>query len=62
MLPKEKIDRINCLARKKKTSFLTEEEQIEQAELRKEYLISFRKSFKAQLEQIEIVDNNEVEN
>ncbi|MDD2218261.1 MAG: DUF896 domain-containing protein [Eubacteriales bacterium] len=62
MLPKEKIDRINYLARKKKTSFLTEEECIEQGALREEYLVSFRKSFKAQLEQIEIVDDKEVEN
>lgn len=61
MLPKEKIDRINFLARKKKASGLTEEECQEQAMLREEYLANFRKSFKAQLEQIEIIDDDCVE-
>jgi len=56
MLTKEKIDRINELARKKKTAGLTEEELAEQAELRAEYLEKFRESFKKQLEQIEFVD------
>lgn len=56
MLSKEKIARINELARKKKSEGLTEEELLEQKNLREEYLKSFRKSFSNQLEGIEIVD------
>ena len=56
MLPKNKIDRINELARKAKESSLNEKEIKEQACLRKEYLIAFRESFIQQLENIEIVD------
>ena len=47
---KEKIERINDLARKKKTTGLTEEEKAEQAELRHEYLAEFRESMKAMLD------------
>ena len=46
---KELIDRINELAHKKKAEGLTEEEKIEQAELRAEYLAEFRKNFRRQL-------------
>ncbi len=56
MVSKEKIDRINALARKSKAEGLTPEEKKEQQELRKEYLENFRKSFRAQLDAIEIVD------
>lgn len=56
MLSKEKLDRINFLANKKKTEGLTEAEQVEQHELRQEYLKNFRKSFRNQLDNIEIVD------
>lgn len=56
MLAKEKIDRINELARKSKCEGLNQAELEEQALLRKEYLLAFRESFKAQLETIEIVD------
>ncbi|MBN7772542.1 DUF896 domain-containing protein [Clostridium aminobutyricum] len=59
MLSKEKIDRINELARKSKVVGLSEEEKIEQNNLRQEYLAKFRESFKAQLENIEIVDTIE---
>lgn len=55
MLSQEKLDRINELANKKKNVGLNEEELLEQAELRKEYLAAFRKSFKNQLDNIEIV-------
>ncbi len=61
MLCKEKIDRINELARKSKTAGLSEEEKLEQQALRMEYLEAFRKSFRAQLENIEIVDAVEAE-
>lgn len=56
MLGKEKLDRINYLAQKKKTEGLTPAEVEEQATLRKEYLEAFRKNFRQQLDQIEIVD------
>ncbi len=44
-MEKEKIDRINELARKKKNEGLTDAEAFEQAELRREYLVEFRASF-----------------
>ncbi len=44
-MEKEKIDRINELARKKKSVGLTDAEAVEQAELRHEYLVEFRASF-----------------
>lgn len=50
MLSKEKIDRINELARKSRTTGLTELEAIEQGELRKEYLESWRAGVKATLD------------
>lgn len=56
MLSKEKIDRINFLAKKAKAEGLTEDEKKEQQELRKEYLENFREGFRRQLESIEIVD------
>lgn len=59
MLTKEKIDRINVLARKSKLGPLTPEEKREQSELREEYLKNFRECFKRQLESIQIVDGNE---
>ena len=45
-MEKEKIARINELAKKRKTVGLTEEEQAEQAALRAEYLTGFRESLK----------------
>ena len=53
---KEKLDRINFLAKKSKAEGLTPEESQEQAALRKEYLEEFRRGFRAQLENIVIVD------
>lgn len=58
MVSKEKMERINFLARKAKTEKLSPEEKAEQDELRQEYLANFRKSFRSQLECIEIVDND----
>ncbi len=57
MISKEKIERINALARKSKNEGLTEDEKSEQHSLRQEYLARFRESFRAQLENIEIVDD-----
>ncbi len=59
MLTKEKIARINELAKKSKVESLTPEEKHEQAELRAEYLGKFREHFKSQLECIEIVDDDQ---
>ena len=59
MLDKTKMDRINVLARASKERELSESEKTEQAELRSEYLKAFRKSFKEQLERIEVVDGDE---
>ena len=50
------IARINELANKKKTSGLTPEELAEQKELHKEYLGNIRSQLKAQLDNIEVVD------
>lgn len=56
MLEKKKLDRINELAKKKKEGTLTSAEVSEQKELRQEYLKTFRKSFKAQVEQTKVID------
>ncbi|MBM7614841.1 DUF896 domain-containing protein [Alkaliphilus hydrothermalis] len=56
MVSKEKIARINELAKISKMRKLTEEEEKERQELRKEYIGAFRKSFKEQLDSIEYVD------
>jgi uncharacterized protein YnzC (UPF0291/DUF896 family) len=61
MLTKEKIDRINELAKKSKVASLTPEEKAEQTELRKEYLGKFREHFKSHLESIRFVDDECVE-
>lgn len=55
-MEKAKIDRINALAKKKKTVGLTEEEAKEQKELREEYLGLIRRNFKSTLDTIEVVD------
>lgn len=55
-MKKEKIERINYLAKKSKSEGLSEDEKNEQQALRKEYLESVRRNFKAQLDNIEIVD------
>ena len=49
-MTKEKMDRINFLARKKKAEGLSEEEIAEQAALRQEYILEFRASFTGILE------------
>ena len=51
-MDKKKIERINELARKKKTEGLTEAELTEQATLRKEYLDGYRENLKAMLDGI----------
>ena len=53
-MEKQKIDRINELARKKKTVGLTEAEVREQAALRREYLDGFRANMEAVLQGVVI--------
>ncbi len=55
-MTQEKIDRINELARKKKTVGLTEEEALEQYALRREYIEGFKQSLVSQLENTYIVE------
>lgn len=57
-MDKEKIARINELARLKKQRELTREELDEQSALRQQYLSEFKESFRAQLEQIYIKEPN----
>ena len=57
MLSQDKIDRINYLAKKKKTEGLTEAETAEQAQLRQEYLAAFRANFRRQLEEVRFVED-----
>lgn len=54
----DKIKRINELYHKSKESFLTEEEKEEQAKLRQEYIASVRKNLRAQLDNIDIKEEN----
>lgn len=49
-MTQEKIDRINFLARKKKEQGLTEEELLEQARLREEYIVDYRASLRGILD------------
>lgn len=49
-MEKEKLDRINFLAKKSKTEGLNDEEKAEQAALRKEYIAEFRAQFTGMLE------------
>ena len=56
MISQEKLNRINELARKKKTTGLSEDEKQEQTLLRQEYLADFRSGFTQQIESIKVVD------
>ncbi len=49
-MEKQKVERINELARKSKLEPLTEEEKAEQAELRAEYIAEIRASFGSMLD------------
>lgn len=56
MINEQLIQRINELARKKRTQGLTEEEKKEQAELYKIYLKAIRGQVKQQLSRVRFVD------
>ena len=49
-MEKEKLDRINELAKKSKSFPLSDEEKAEQAALRQEYIMEIRASFGAMLD------------
>ncbi len=57
-MDKEKIDRINELAKKSKLQELTEEEKAEQAKLRREYIDSYKRSLIGQLENTYYIDEH----
>ena len=57
-MEQKKIDRINELAQKAKTTGLIEEELSERAALRREYIESYRRSLVAQLDNTYLVDEN----
>ncbi|MEG0377694.1 MAG: DUF896 domain-containing protein [Eubacterium sp.] len=57
MISKDKIERINALAKKKKAEGLTEDEHKEQQALRAEYIGAVRGNLKSQLDCIKIVDD-----
>lgn len=54
----DQLDRINELAKKKKTVGLTPEEKTEQTALRAEYIAGFRESLRGQLDSITIVEKD----
>jgi len=53
------VARINELSRKNKSVGLTDEEIAERATLRSQYLENFKRNFRQQLDNIEIVDEEE---
>jgi uncharacterized protein YnzC (UPF0291/DUF896 family) len=56
MLTKDKIDRINVLSHKSKTTGLSSIEKEEQQALREEYIQSVRSSLKGHLLNLKVVD------
>lgn len=57
-IPQELIDRINFLAKKKKTTGLSEDEKIEQQSLRETYLAMFRENFRRHIEMLQVYDKD----
>lgn len=57
-MDQNKIDRINALYHKSKAVGLTEEEKMEQAALRKEYIETTRKNMRAHLNNISIQEKD----
>lgn len=58
MLSKEKLNRINELAKKSKSEGLTSQEKKEQQQLREQYLQNIRKTFKGTIENMKVIDPN----
>lgn len=57
-MKQSKIDRINELAKKSREIGLTEEEKLEQKNLRQEYVNAFRNNLRSTLDTLVIVDEN----
>ncbi|MDP4180380.1 MAG: DUF896 domain-containing protein [Bacillota bacterium] len=61
-MDRDKIDnvikRINELSKKSKTEGLTDDEKIEQQNLRKEYINAFKSNLKSSLDSIRVVDKH----
>lgn len=57
-MDQNKIDRVNALYHKSKAVGLTEEEKMEQAALRKEYIETIRKNMRAHLNNISIQEKD----
>ncbi|KRM96426.1 hypothetical protein FC19_GL000715 [Liquorilactobacillus aquaticus DSM 21051] len=55
-IPQKLIDRINELAKKKKTSGLSQTELEEQKSLRETYLALFRETFRSNIEMMQVFD------
>ena len=58
MMDNIKIDRINALAHKQKSVGRTEEEKVEQAKLRREYLDAVKGNLRAHLNNIDIKEKD----
>lgn len=58
MLSKEKLNRINALAKKSKNEGLSDKEKKEQQKLREEYLQNIRKSFTGTIKNMTVIDPN----
>lgn len=56
MITKEKLDRINELARKSKTESLSEMEKEEQSKLRREYIDAVKLSLSTKLDNIDFIE------
>jgi uncharacterized protein YnzC (UPF0291/DUF896 family) len=54
----ELIARINFLYHKRQAEGLTEAEQVEQTELRRQYISIFKGNLKSQLDRIQLVDEH----
>ena len=57
-MDKNKIQRINFLAKKSKAAGLTATEQEEQAQLRREYIEEYKANLRMQLENTYVVDES----
>ena len=55
-MEKQKIARINALAKKAKAEGLTDAEKVEQKQLRDEYIAEYRANLKAQLDNTVVVN------
>ena len=60
-MTKEKIQRINELAKKSKTAELTEAEKVEQENLRNEYIEEIKADLASKLDSLVLIDENGVE-